>query len=95
MGCLVVSVWRVGESLKIGVERIGQGLAIASNRIGENLRISAGLVCSVGADTRAIYFGKDVLVFTSEDNKVGTIKFNTLTAKGDWVLSEITIEELL
>lgn len=95
MGCILVNGWRIGESLKVGAERVGQGLATIADRVGENLRITAGLVCSVGIDTRAIYFGKDVLIFAGEDNKVGTIKFNTLTAKGDWALSEVTIEELL
>lgn len=95
MGCIVATGRRVGQSLRAYAERVGESLEASAMRVGGNLRITAGLVCSVGEDRRLIYWGKDVVLFTSADNKVGTIKFNTLTAKGDWVLSEVTIEELL
>lgn len=42
-----------------------------------------------------IFFHQDRLVWGSSDNRVGVIKYNTLTASGDWNLSEVTIEELL
>lgn len=42
-----------------------------------------------------IKWALDKLYWTEEDNKEGTVKYNTLTSSGEWSLKEVTIEELL
>lgn len=58
MGCLELSVNRIGQGLNVLASRIGKGLNVVANRIGEDiivsvwntkpsLVISCGIVCSV------------------------------------------------
>lgn len=81
MGCLNVYAERIGERLKVSPIRIGNGL-----------QVSCGMVCTVNKADR-ILWAKDGLVWVNPE--VGIVKYNHLTATGDWSLSEITIEELL
>lgn len=81
MGCLTVKARRIGE-----------GLDAQASRVGSGLQVSCGLVCSVNKADR-ILWAKDGLVWFNPE--VGIVKYNHLTATGDWSLSEITIEELL
>lgn len=67
-------------------------LTVKARRIGKGLKVYCGMVCSVNKKDR-ILWAKDGLVWVNPE--VGIVKYNHLTATGDWSLSEITIEELL
>ena len=95
MSCLIGGARPVIHPLQGKGEVVITPLCGLAKAVSQPRVARASIVCSVSEDLYTISWGKDVVLFTSADNKVGTIKFNTLTAKGDWVLSEVTIEELL
>ena len=92
MGCLNVNVNRIGEGLHFGVGRIGNGIKVNTHRIGEGLKVNVSLICTVGTQHR-ILWSEQYLNWLN--NEVGVIKYNYLTATGDWSLEEVIIEELL
>ena len=104
MGCLNVDITRIGASPIVDILRLGDGLQAEAYRATEplsamvyditpRLTISIGLICSING-AEIIRFEKSKLVWNSkEDNQVGVIKYNLLTASDDWILEEI--EELL
>lgn len=81
MGCLNVHTERIGEGLKADVKRVGNGL-----------EVSCGLVCSVGSNMKILWSNEYLSWLNSE---IGVVKYNHLTATGDWSLAEVEIEELL
>lgn len=105
MSCLSIIIERLGKCLDLIVERIG-GIAVNISRydapmvttitdVGNHLKVSCGIVCNVNNSEYIIRFEKATLFWNASDNRVGTTKYNTLVASGDWTLEEIVIEELL
>ena len=70
-------------------------LCEVSSSMRENrVTVESSIACVV-SESSEIYFAQPLLVWNMGENKVGVIKYNTLTASGRWTLEEIKIEELL
>lgn len=57
-------------------------------------RAYGSIVCTIEGES-GIRFTLSGLRWLEADNKVGTIKYNTLISTGDWSLAVVEIEELL
>lgn len=67
---------------------------VSSSIWGNRVIVESSIACVV-SESSEIYFAQPLLVWKMGENKVGVIKYNTLTASGRWTLEEIEIEELL
>lgn len=47
MGCIVASVERIGEGIRLSTSRVGDGVSLAVKRIGSNPTLTVSIVCSL------------------------------------------------
>lgn len=100
----LVDIIRIGEGLQteayiaiqppsILVRDVTPKVITSIENITPKMAITIGLICSING-TAILKFEKDKLIWNSkEDNQIGVIKYNLLTASAGWILEEI--EELL
>lgn len=77
--------------LNVTLNRIGSGISIHAKRVGGML-VTCGLVCTVNSKDKILWSDK-YLVWLN--NEVGVLKYNSLISTKDWTLEEVNIEELL
>lgn len=78
------------------IHKVGESLNVTTEKKNPILNIRCSILCSVRTeDNLYIKWSLDKLRWTEEENKEGTVKYNTLTSSGEWSLKEVTIEELL
>lgn len=88
------SIETIKESIKTTVTTAPKQLKSNVTPIKTKINMLVKLICTANY-LEVIEWAKSVLQWDSEDNVVGTIKYNTLIASDDWTIEEVTIEELL
>lgn len=89
-----LSVKAIKESIQSTVITIPKLLKCSVIPFRTRLNMTVQLICTANY-VEVLEWAKKVLYWDSNDNVVGTIKYNTLTASGDWSIEEVIIEELL
>ena len=88
------SIKAIKESIKSTVTTIPNLIKCNVAPIRMKLDMGVKLICTANY-AEVLEWAKNILQWNSEDNVVGTIKYNTLIASDDWTIEEVTIEELL
>ena len=103
--CIKVSARAIGDCLKARAYQIGGEIKTrctpkniiksVATLLNQPLVVRCGIVCSINNSEYRLKFEKATLFWNDSENRVGTTKYNTLVATGNWTLEEIQIEELL
>lgn len=101
---LDANISKIGDVLSLDVTKLDGIEAVASLyapcikpmvfEMGVHLDVSCSIICNVGVG-EFIRFALSVLQWVGDDNAEGVVKYNKLTASGDWSLEEVEIEEML
>lgn len=89
-----LSVKAIKESIQSTVTTIPKLLKCSVIPFRTRLNMTVQLICTANY-VEVLEWAKNVLHWDSNDNVVGTIKYNTLTASDDWSIEEVIVEELL
>lgn len=101
---LDANVSKIGDVLSFDVAKL-DGIEVSTSlyapcikpmvfEMGTHLDVSCSIICNVGVG-EFIRFALSVLQWVGDDNAEGVVKYNKLTASGDWSLEEVEIEEML
>lgn len=93
IGCVSIEVYPIGKPLDIECYRLGDIAELSVYPIGKPLTIECFRVCTI--PSTFIRFKDNLLSWYGTDNNEGVIKYNILTASGEWSLEEVEVEELL
>lgn len=96
MGCVVANVKcsRLDAPLEVVTTRIDTPIFAKSIRLDVPIEVTCSIICDVGVG-EFIRFALSTLQWVGDDNAEGVVKYNKLTASGDWSLEEVEIEEML
>lgn len=85
---------RLDESVVASVRRIDAPIYAKSMRLDAPIEVACSIICDIGV-SEFIRFALSSLQWVDDDNAEGVVKYNRLTASGDWSLEEVEIEEML
>ena len=101
---LDANISKIGDVLSLDVAKL-DGIEVSASlytpcikpmvfEMGAHLEVSCSIICDIGVG-EFIRFALSVLQWVGDDNAEGVVKYNKLTASGDWSLEEVEIEEML
>lgn len=85
---------RLDESVVASVSRMDAPIFAKSIRLDAPIEATCSIICDIGVG-EFIRFALSTLQWVGDDNAEGVVKYNKLTASGDWSLEEVEIEEML
>lgn len=96
MGCVVANVKcsRLDAPIEVVTTRIDAPIFAKSIRLDAPIEVTCSIICDIGVG-EFIRFALSTLQWVGDDNAEGVVKYNKLTASGDWSLEEVEIEEML
>lgn len=96
MGCVIANVkcQRLDVPIEVATTRIDAPIFAKSIRLDAPIEVTCSIICDIGVG-EFIRFALSALQWVGDDNAVGVVKYNKLTASGDWSLEEVEIEEML
>lgn len=96
MGCVLANVkcQRLDVPIEVVTTRIDTPIFAKSIRLDAPIEVTCSIICDIGVG-EFIRFALSALQWVGDDNAEGVVKYNKLTASGDWSLEEVEIEEML
>lgn len=96
MGCVIANVKcsRLDVPIEVVTTRIDTPIFAKSIRLDVPIEVTCSIICDIGVG-EFIRFALSTLQWIGDDNAEGVVKYNKLTASGDWSLEEVEIEEML
>lgn len=96
MGCVVANVKcsRLDVPIEVVTTRIDTPIFAKCQRLDVPIEVTCSIICDIGVG-EFIRFALSTLQWVGDDNAEGVVKYNKLTASGDWSLEEVEIEEML
>lgn len=96
MGCVVANVKcsRLDAPIEVLTTRIDTPIFAKCQRLDVPIEVTCSIICDIGVG-EFIRFALSALQWVGDDNAEGVVKYNKLTASGDWSLEEVEIEEML
>lgn len=96
MGCVVANVKcsRLDAPIEVLTTRIDTPIFAKCQRLDVPIEVTCSIICDIGVG-EFIRFALSTLQWVGDDNAEGVVKYNKLTASGDWSLEEVEIEEML
>lgn len=85
---------RLDEPVVANVSRMDALIFAKSLRLDAPIEVTCSIICDIGVG-EFIRFALSALQWVGDDNAEGVVKYNKLTASGDWSLEEVEIEEML
>ena len=96
MGCVLANVKcsRLDLPIEVVTTRIDTPIFAKCQRLDVPIEVTCSIICDIGVG-EFIRFALSTLQWVGDDNAEGVVKYNKLTASGDWSLEEVEIEEML
>lgn len=96
MGCVIANVKcsRLDVPIEVVTTRIDTPIFAKCQRLDVPIEVTCSIICDIGVG-EFIRFALSALQWVGDDNAEGVVKYNKLTASGDWSLEEVEIEEML
>lgn len=96
MGCVIANVKcsRLDVPIEVVTTRIDTPIFAKCQRLDVPIEVTCSIICDIGVG-EFIRFALSTLQWVGDDNAEGVVKYNKLTASGDWSLEEVEIEEML
>lgn len=96
MGCVIANIkcQRLDAPIEVATTRIDTLTGVVVHRLDAPIEVTCSIICDIGVG-EFIRFVLSALQWVGDDNAEGVVKYNKLTASGDWSLEEVEIEEML
>ena len=85
---------RLDVPIEVVTTRIDTPIFAKCQRLDVPIEVTCSIICDIGVG-EFIRFALSALQWVGDDNAEGVVKYNKLTASGDWSLEEVEIEEML
>lgn len=82
------------DGIEVVTTRIDTPIFAKCQRVDVPIEVTCSIICDIGVG-EFIRFALSTLQWIGDDNAEGVVKYNKLTASGDWSLEEVEIEEML